>query len=187
MNKIGVLTVEYQKNWTDRGFFYQLIKRQYQQNHVLENTKELLNFARKKQHQVFHAPLILDKNDQYRYAKAPFPARLFGQLKKGTWRAEHTEGIYQKGDKIVKGRSSYDACIDSDLVQLLKENQIKTVVLCGFTTDHCVQETFISLEKEGFRCILAKECTAAMSNAKQLETENNLTPATNKELFHQLS
>ncbi|ALS00206.1 hypothetical protein ATZ33_02085 [Enterococcus silesiacus] len=183
MAKTAILLTEFQKNWTDKGVFHQLIKREYHRKNVLIHTKELLAVARENQNVIIHAPLIIDKTDKYRYPKTPFPARLFRQLAKGTWKAEFTDGIYAEGDIVATGRSGYDCCVDSNLVQLLKENKIKNVVLCGFTTENCVKETMIELQIQGFNCVIATDCTAALTAASQQKVEKQLQSSSNELLY----
>lgn len=184
--KTAILTIEYQNSWTTKGFFYQLIKKEYNSRQVLNHTIKLLDSCRKKQINVIHAPLILDKNDRYRYRKAPLPARLFKQLSANTWKSEMTKGIYKQGDLVVVGRSSYDACIDSNLFEILKANKIERVILCGFTTDHCVKETYDSLVNKGLNCIIADDCTATLSDKKQKQVKSTYPLLSNSDIYSML-
>lgn len=173
MNKenTAILLIEFQKTWTEKGIFYRLIKKEYLSRNVLDNTKELISSARKKGIKIIQAPLILDKADKERYKKTPFPARLLKRFTKGTWKAEFTDGIYNTTDILIQGRYGFDACEGSDLEQRLKENEIKNVYVCGFTTDHCVKETMNSLMGKGFNCILVSDCTATKNNKLQKRIE----------------
>ncbi len=161
----AILLIEFQKTWTERGFFHKLIQQQYLQKDVLSNTLNFLKHARASGITIIQAPLILDKADKSHYKKTPFPARLFGCFTKGTWKAEFSSGIYQRQDIVIQGRYGFDACKGSDLEEILHLNKIKKVYLCGFTTDHCIKETIESLERKGFKCVLVSDCTATR-NAK---------------------
>lgn len=134
--KIALLTIEYQNSWTQQGIFHQLIKKEYLNRKVYAHTIDLLEKARDKNLPIFHAPLILDSSDHFRYQKNPIPAKFFRQLTKNSPKSELTKNIYQKGDVLIHGRSSYDACIDSNLLESLQKQAIDTVILLGFTTDH---------------------------------------------------
>jgi nicotinamidase-related amidase len=169
--KTAILLIEFQKTWTEKGIFRKIIKKEYEERNVLNNTKNLILGARKEGVTVIQAPLILDKTDK-NYKKTPFPARLLRRFTKGTWKAEFTDGIYEKTDIVVQGRCGFDACEGSDLEQLLKQNDIKTVFVCGFTTDHCVKETMNSLIEKGFECIMVSDCTATKNNKLQKKIEN---------------
>jgi maleamate amidohydrolase len=173
-DRIAILLIEFQRTWTDRGIFHALIKRQYRSRQVYAHTRKLLQEARAKGIPILQAPLVLDKGDRTRYQKAPLPARLFKRFQKGTWKAEFTEGIYEPSDIVVQGRSSYDASIDSDLLEKLEEQQVGTVYVGGFTTDHCVKATVVSLRKKGFNCAMVSDCTAAITSKLQKKTEAEL-------------
>ena len=93
-SRSAILVVEFQKTWSERSFFYKLIKEQYESRNVFENTKRLLKSARTNGVKVIQSPFILDKNDKEKYSKIPFPPKLFGQFTANTWRAEYTDGIF---------------------------------------------------------------------------------------------
>ncbi|MCD4732133.1 MAG: cysteine hydrolase family protein [Bacteroidales bacterium] len=179
--------IEFQKTWTERGFFHKIIKKEYTQKNVLSNTENLISEAREKGVKIIQAPLILNKADKERYRKTPFPARLLKRFIKGTWKAEFTDGIYEKADIIVQGRCGFDACEGSDLEQLLNQNGIKTVFVCGFTTDHCVKETMNSLIDKGFYCILVSDCTATKNNKTQKKIEKEFTIITSNQLIDKIN
>jgi len=182
MDNAAILLIEFQKTWTEKGIFFKIIKKEYSSGNVLSNTKEVVAAARKHNVKVMQAPLILDKTDKERYKKTPFPARLLKRFIKGTWKAEFTDGIYETTDIVVQGRCGFDACEGSDLEQLLKENGIKNVYVCGFTTDHCVKETMNSLISKDFHCVLVSDCTATKNNKLQKKIEKEFEIISSKQL-----
>ena len=105
---------------------------------------------------------------------------------KGTWKAEFTNGIYEQTDFVVEGRYGFDATEGSNLEEILKQNNIKTVFVCGFTTDHCVKETMNSLIEKGFDCIMVSDCTATKNNKVQKKTEKEFSVITSKNLIEKL-
>ncbi len=177
----AVLLIEFQKTWTEKGIFYKLIKKEYESRNVLKNTIGLIESARKYGYKVIQAPLILDKADKERYKKTPFPARLLKRFTKGTWKAEFTEGILDSTDIIIKGRYGFDACKGSNLEKTLIDNKIKTVLVCGFTTDHCVKETMNSLIDKGFNSVMISDCTATKNNKLQKKIEKEFETLTSIE------
>lgn len=167
-----VVLIEFQKTWTEMGFFSELIREEYKSRNVLDNTANLVRKARKFGFSVIQAPLILDKEDKERYKKIPlFPKQMEG-FTKGTWKEEFTEGIYENTDIVVKGRCSFDATECSNLEEILKKKGIKNILFCGFTTDHCVESTMKTLVAKGYNCILISDCTAARNHRIQKEVEN---------------
>lgn len=169
--KPGLLLIEFQKTWTEKGIFSFIIRKQYESKGVLDNTLRVLTAARGHGVPVFQAPLVLDKEDRARYKKTPLPARLFKRFEKGTWKAEFTDGVFEEGDVVIQGRSSYDATIDSDLVERLNEEGVDRVYVGGFTTDHCVKDTMKSLIEKGFDPVMVSDCTATRSDRLQARIE----------------
>jgi len=181
----AILLIEFQKTWTEKGIFRKIIKKEYEKRNVLRNTKNLISKARKEGVAVIQAPLILDKADK-NYKKTPFPARLLKRFTKGTWKAEFTDGIYEKTDLVIKGRYGFDATEGSNLEEILRQNNIKTVFVAGFTTDHCVKETMNSLIEKGFECIIVSDCTATKNNKLQKKIENKFTIITSEQLIEKI-
>ena len=180
-----ILLIEFQKTWTEKGVFKKIINKEYTNRNVLENTKKLISKARKKGVNIIQAPLILDKKDE-NYSKTPFPARLLKRFTINTWKAEFTEGIYNKTDFVIKGRYGFDACKGSNLEEILKQNALKKIYVCGFTTDHCVKETMNSLLKKGYECIMVSDCTATKNNKLQLKIESEFITITSDKLINKL-
>ena len=123
-SKTAILVVEFQKTWTQRSFFHKLIKKEYESRKVYQNTIKLLEAARKNGLTIIQSHFILDKNDKEKYKKIPLLPKLFGQFTANTWRAEYTDGIFDKSDFEVKGRTAFDNTIGSNLQDILKKNKI---------------------------------------------------------------
>ena len=181
----AILLIEFQKTWTEKGIFHKLIKKEYIKRNVLENTENLVSVAREKRLKIIQAPLILDKSSE-NYKKTPFPARLLRRFTKGTWKSEFTNGIYENTDFVIEGRYGFDATEGSNIEEILKKNNIKTIFVCGFTTDHCVKETMNSLIEKGFNCIMVSDCTATKNNKLQNKIENEFTVITSEQLINKI-
>ena len=186
-SKIAILVVEFQKTWTERSFFHKLIKKEYESKNVYQNTKQLLEVARKNGLTIIQSPFILDKNDKEKYKKIPFLPKLFGQFTANTWRAEYTDGIFNKSDFEVKGRTAFDNTVDSNLQEILKENKIEKIYFVGFTTDHCVAETMDTLISDGYDCVVVSDCTAALNSKIQRKIENKCTSIKSKQIIEEIS
>ena len=181
--KTAILVVEFQKTWTERSFFHKLIKKEYESKNVYQNTKQLLEVARKNGLTIIQSPLILDKNEKEKYNKIPFLPKLFGQFTANTWRAEYTDGLFNNSDLEVKGRTAFDNTVDSNLQEILKENKIKKIYFVSFTTDHCVAETMDTLISDGYECILVSDCTASRNSKIQKKIENKYTSTKSKQII----
>jgi nicotinamidase-related amidase len=186
-SKTAILVVEFQKTWTQRSFFHKLIKKEYESRNVYQNTIKFLAAARKNGLTIIQSPFILNKNDKEKYKKIPFLPKLFEQFTANTWRAEYTDGIFDKSDFEVKGRTAFDNTIDSNLQEILQKNKIGIIYFIGFTTDHCVALTMDTLISDGYKCILVSDCTAARSSKIQQKIENRYVSVTSKQIIKELS
>lgn len=184
--KSAILVIEFQKTWTERSFFHRLIKKEYESKNVYQNTKQLLDIARKIGIIIIQSPFILDKNNKEKYMKIPFLPKLFRQFTANTWRAEYTEGIFDASDIEVKGRTGFDNTKDSNLRDILKANEIEKIYFIGFTTDHCVADTMDTLESDGYECILVSDCTATRNYRLQEKIENRFSVTTSKTLSEKI-
>jgi len=172
---IAILVVEFQKTWTQDSFFHRLIKKEYHSRRVYANSIALLDAARAYQIPIIQSPFIIDKSHKEIYSKIPFLPKFLGQFKANTWRAEYTDGIYKESDYEVTGRTAFDNTIDSNLLDILKELDTKTVYIMGFTTDHCVTETIDSLMVLGYEVVLVSDATATFKHATQRKIEERYT------------
>jgi nicotinamidase-related amidase len=179
----AVLLIEFQKSWTQEGFFHWLISDELEERKVLEHTRRLIREARNNNILIIHAPLILDKSQPEHYKKTPLPARLFNQFTKNTWKEEFVDSVYQPQDLVAQGRYGFDATEGSDLLEILKSHKIQQVFVGGFTTDHCVLETMITLEQNGYDSYMVPELTAARNSSIQSEMESQLDTISTERLI----
>ena len=166
--KSAILLVEFQNQWTKEGLHHKLIKKQLIKRKVLENTKKIVESARKKGIKIIHAPLIIDPKNK----RGLFAYLTFGKFfTKGKSRSEITEGLLKKEDIVIKGRYAFDAFIGSDLEEVLNKNKFDKIFVCGFITDQCVTKTLRTMNKKGFKGYLVSDCTATLNSFFQKKTE----------------
>jgi len=164
----AVLLIEFQKQWTERGLYNWLIRRQLSERKVLKNTRNLVRNARKKRIKVIHAPLIIDPARKKGWLAFVTFGRAFTL---GTWKSEITRGLVGRKDLIVKGRYNFDAFAGSDLESILRKNRIERIFICGFTTDQCVARTMKTMLGKGFDAYLVSDCTATLNGFLQKRAE----------------
>ncbi|MEN0049882.1 MAG: cysteine hydrolase [Bacteroidota bacterium] len=182
----AIVVIEFQKTWTEKGFFHRLIKKELNRNNITENTKQLLENARRNDITIIQAPLILDKSNKEAYRKVPFIPKFFKGFTKNTWKAEYTEGIYEESDIEISGRCGFDACEGSDLEEILQERNLKNLFFCGFTTEHCVEMTMNTLKEKGYNCILISDCTATKSKRLQSKVEKRNIVIKSNDLINEI-
>ncbi len=68
-------------------------------------------------------------------------------------------------DELVKKRS-YDAFHESRLQGSLEEHSIQRLILCGVSTDICVQNTAAGAFFRGYDIMVLEDCTAALEEEK---------------------
>lgn len=184
--KTAIILIEFQKTWTERGIFFNMVKEEYESRHVLSNTLSLLDSAREKDVRIIHAPVVIDRQNREHFRKVVFLPKFLGRFTQGTWKAEFTEGVFQVGDPVVTGRTAFDATIDSNLEELLVQGGYTNLLFCGFTTDHCVAETMETLIGKGYNCYLISDCTAAGNARKQERIEKNYLSFNSRTIIEQL-
>ncbi len=167
-SKSAIVLIEFQNEWTGKGLYNWLIKGQLTSRNVLANTITLVDEARKKAVKIIHAPLIINPEHKKGWLAWLTFGKVFTQ---GTWKAEIMEGLFKEGDILVTGRYAFDAFVGSDLGQVIEDNDIETLLICGFTTDQCVAKTMRTAIKKGIDSYLVSDCTATMNGFFQWKTE----------------
>ncbi len=166
--KTAVVLIEFQNQWIGKGLYNWLIKGQLKSRNVLAKTLILVDEARKKEGLIIHAPLIIDPENK----KGWLAWLTFGKVfTKGTRKARIMEGLFKEGDILVTGRYAFDAFLGSDLEQVIEDNDIEMLLICGFTTDQCVAKTMRTAIKKGVDSYLVSDCTATMNGFFQWKTE----------------
>ncbi len=172
ISKTAVVLVEVQRQWTEKGLFNRLIRKQLETREVIKNTQRLVNEARDRGVTVVHAPLVVDAG-----RKKGWLAHLtFGKIfTKGTWKAELVRGLFSEGDIIARREHynlrGFDAFYKSDLEDVLKDRGITRVFVCGFATDQCPSKTLRTALRKGFDAYLVTDCTATFNGFFQKNAE----------------
>lgn len=168
----AVVLVEFQKQWTEKGLFHWLVKKQIESRDVIKNTQWLTLEARKRGALIIHAPLVVDLQNK----KGWMAYGTFGKLFTGeSWKSEIVPGLFEEGDLIAK-RSTYnfrafDAFYKSDLEKILRERAIRNLFICGFATDQCPVKTLRTAKGKGFNPFLVSDCSATFNGWLQKRAE----------------
>lgn len=139
----------------------------------IPHIRQLLNFARKNKLLVVHTreghrPDLRDcppaKLTRSRNAGAEIGSN--GPLGKLLIRGEYGHDIIDElkpidGEHIVD-KPGYGAFIQTDLAQILTSHHITQLLICGVTTEVCVQSTLREAVDRGYECVLvADACGSA--------------------------
>lgn len=123
--------------WKDYGG-----KQLYKEQELIENTKVLLQMARKADAPVYYI-LFTEIGDSPRAENQPL------------WQI-HPEIAPQQQDKLIV-KYHADSFLHSELKKRLEQDQITNLVFCGVQTEYCVDTTVKSAYSHGFTCELVME------------------------------
>ncbi|KXZ48356.1 hypothetical protein GPECTOR_28g763 [Gonium pectorale] len=134
---------------------------------MLEKTVKLTEEARKKGITIIHAPIVF--SDDYREL-APSPYGILGNVKAGgAFKASGWGGAIcdsmkpAEGDVVVEGKRGLCGFASTNLDFILRQRGIRTVAVCGFLTNCCVESTMRSAYERGYNVITLTDCCAATS------------------------
>lgn len=101
-----------------------------------------------------------DEAGQWRYVRFESGGEVCS--KKGTWGAEFYKDIHPQSGDIVLEKHDWSAFDGKDasgtrLDQILREMDIKTIVVTGVKTEVCVDDTVIEGKRRGYFVVIPKE------------------------------
>jgi nicotinamidase-related amidase len=176
LNNTVLVLNEFQKQWTERSMYHRLIKRELKNRNVIDNTLNVVKNWRSKELPIIHAPIIQDPQN-----KRGFLAKVSnaGFFTKGTWKAEFTEGVYEPDDVVLNGRYTFNVFEGSDFESILNSMNVKTFLICGFTTSLCIKMTVEAAKKKGYDFVIINDCSATFTGWLQKlfdkQFKNNIT------------
>jgi len=172
--RTALVLIEYQNDFTtEGGTLHDAVKGVMDETGMLENSRRLVDEARKAGATIIHAPISFAPG----YGELGNPDKVYGILKgvidsnsfvKGTWGVEICDEMApQEGDIVVEGKRGLDTFATTNLDFVLRSNDIETVVIGGFLTNCCVESTMRSAYEKGYDVITLTDCTAATSAEEQ--------------------
>jgi len=172
--RTALVLIEYQNDFTtEGGTLHDAVKGVMDETGMLENSRRLVDEARKAGATIIHAPISFAPG----YGELGNPDKVYGILKgvidsnsfvKGTWGVEICDEMApQEGDIVVEGKRGLDTFATTNLDFILRSREIETVMLGGFLTNCCVESTMRSAYEKGYDVITLTDCTAATSAEEQ--------------------
>ncbi len=176
-DQTALVLIEFQNDFTSEGgTLHGAVKESMDSTGMLANARVALDAARKAGATVIHAPI------QFAEGYNEITAHPYGILKgvvdsnsfiKGSWGAAIIDELAPaEGDIVLEGKRGLDAFASTNLDFILRSKGIKTVALCGFLTNCCVESTMRSAYEKGFEVLTLTDCVGATSGA---EHENAIT------------
>lgn len=176
----AVIMIEFQNEFCkEGGKLYDGVKDEIARQGTIPNAVKLAEGARKRGATVIHAPFVFnekyfDEHQMLGIVKAVADTNAF---REGTWGAEIIDELKPKeGDKVVSGKCTLCGFNNTDLEKIVKEANIKNVVIGGFLTNFCVESTARTAYDKGYGVTIVKDATAATSEEDQKYTEEKIFP-----------
>jgi len=171
LDRTAVVFIEYQKDFTDKGGkLYSATKAVMEHTGMLENSTKFLQFCRdQKGMTILHVPIVFEhghneiSDSPYGILSSIKEGNSFGKEDSGHSFHKPMEPI--KGELVVRGKSGLCCFQSSNLDFLLRQHDIKNVILGGFLTNCCVESTMRTAYEKGYKVYTLKDCTAATSLA----------------------
>jgi len=176
----AVVLIEFQNDFCkEGGKLHSGVQAEISRQNTIPNAMRLAEEARKKGAQIIHSPFIF--NEKYfedHQMKGIVKAVADGDaFREGTWGAEIIDELKPKeGDEVVGGKCTLCGFNNTNLENLLKEANIKNVVIGGFLTNFCVESTARTAYDKGYGVTIMKDATAATSTEEQNHSEEKIFP-----------
>ncbi len=157
----ALVLIEFQNQWTRPGFYHALIGREMQRLRVMENAQAVTTAARKAGVPVIHAPLVIDPGSK----RGLFAHLTQGMVfRAGTSAAEIDARVFDRHDLVAKGRTAFDAFVNSDLEALMRSTGRSVFLFGGFATDQCVVRTIRTALRKELDAWLIEDCAATFAS-----------------------
>jgi nicotinamidase-related amidase len=164
----ALVLIEYQNDFTTPGGkLHEAVKPVMESTHMLENTVEMVNEARKTGATIVYVPITFTADFR---ELSPTPYGILkgcrdGQVfQKGSWGAEIVDALNpQPEDIVIEGKRGLDGFASTNLDFILRSRKIDTIALGGFLTNCCVESTMRTAYELGYDVITIKDCAAAVS------------------------
>ena len=102
---------------------------------------------------------------------ALYPAlREVGGMVAGTWDAAFDSRLAVEASDVVVSKARYSAFYGTELERVLRERGVGTLIICGVTTEMCVESTLRDGFFRDFRIVLAADAVASVDRARHEAT-----------------
>ena len=176
----AVILIEFQNEFCkEGGILHDGVKDEISRQGTITNAVKLAEGAREKGAMVIHAPFVFNEkyfkdHEMIGIVKAVADGNAF---REGTWGAEIIDELKPKeGDQVVTGKCTLCGFNNTDLEKIVKEANIKNIVIGGFLTNFCVESTSRTAYDKGYSVTVIKDATAANSSEEQNYVEEKILP-----------
>lgn len=173
IDRAALIFIEFQGEWIDPDapLRHNLVQDQDHFNAAIDAAKPLLGAARAAGLPIVHAGLTLERDPGYALFGSGQSGLRGAIPKAGTWQGERTSFRPpfepRLGEFVATGRSGASVLKNSTLDPFLRNNDIRTLYLCGFATHVCVESTLREAHDLGLDPWVVEDCCAAFNAAQQ--------------------
>lgn len=129
---------------------------------VIPNCAKLIETCRARGIEVIHARIACHKQDgRDRSLSQKKPGFNYLLLPKNREDAQIVNALAPEGDEITVEKTTDSALTGTNLRLILRNMDIKDVIVAGIFTDQCVSSTVRSLADESFGVVVVDDCCAA--------------------------
>lgn len=165
-NRPAVIVIDMQNGFCDaKGFMNKIGLGHEASAEAIEPIRRLLGAARAAEIPVFFTRYSLNED----YSDAGLLLDIFPAIKeargmiRATWDADVVDALKPLPGETVIDKTRYSAFFGTDLEDRLRELEVDTVVVCGVTTNVCVESTVRDAFFRDIRVIVPSDGTAAVT------------------------
>jgi nicotinamidase-related amidase len=157
---MAVLAIDYQNDFLSPGGFGEALGNDpLKLRHIIEPTRNLLDFARSKG---IHVIYTCEGHRSNLADLTPLKAsKCATQSIRGQWGNEIIPELTPRENDTIIDKPGKGAFYSSDLELVLQNLSVDTLLVCGVTTEICVHSTVREANDRGFQCIVMRDCTAS--------------------------
>ncbi len=130
---------------------------------LVEPVRTIIRACRKAVIPIIFTRLVFrdDYKDAGLYGERFPEAKKIKGVTAGSWEAEVDERIEPQPDDFIVDKSRYSSFYNTNLEVILKGLKVDTVILCGLTTEICVDSTARDAFARDYNVVLVKDALAA--------------------------
>ncbi|EHD14759.1 isochorismatase hydrolase [Commensalibacter intestini A911] len=180
-SQTALILIEYQHDFTsENGALHEGVKECMQQTNMLANSKAALQAAREKGVTIIYSPISFSEDyreirkSTYGVLQNVVVTKAFRQ---GNWGSEIVKDVKPLPNEIIlEGKRGLDAFYSTNLDFILRQLDIRSVAICGFLTNCCVESTVRTAYEKGYDVTTLNDCCATLSMEEHnMALEKDLT------------
>jgi nicotinamidase-related amidase len=170
--KTALILIGYQNDYfSPDGILYGVIEESSKVTNVIANTVNLLQYLASTPVLMITTPIFFTPN----YEELIEPIGILKTIKEvnafqmGTPGSETIDVLQPFQDRIleVPGKRGFNAFINTNLDEILKQRGITNIVLAGAVTSICIDSTGRSAHEKGYHVTILSDCTSARTVFEQ--------------------